>query len=253
MARLIQFSKILCRLVVLTKLKFRCPSTQIIKFLLFVAIALSIINIFIQVAIYHFELKKEWFLLFNMDKEMNIPTLYSVLLLLCCAWLIKLIKKSEFIRLKSRKTIYKKWNFLQIIFVFLAIDEAFQIHEIFIIKDLKQFLPPLLSMVWVIPYGIFVLFLIYFFMPLIKSFPKKLKWLSVLAGGIYITGAIGIEVLGNYLVRTGDIKLHGITYGFIVTIEESMEIAGLILFIYALSSYLFSYLNRKIKINIRIS
>ena len=56
-----------------------------------------------------------------------------------------------------------------------------------------------------------------------KRMPKKLLVVG--------SGAIGIEVLGNYLVRTGDIRLHGISYGLITTAEEALEMIGLITFL----------------------
>ena len=212
-------------------------------------LVLLTINIFVQLSIYTFGLKKEWFLLFNMDKEMNLPTLYSVGLLTGCASIIKLINKKKG---KVRENIVKQWNTLHWIFLFLALDEAFQIHEILIIPDLKPLLPALLTIVWVIPYGILVIFLMFYFRPLIISLPHRIKTLFFISGAIYISGALGVEMIGSYLVRTGDIRLHGLSYGLITTLEESMEIFGLILFIYSLLSYAFNTQKQRLKVEIRV-
>ncbi len=214
------------------------------------ALCLILINIFVQFAIYSFGLKKEWFLLFNMDKEMNIPTIYSSFLFLTCGGFIKLVIKN--INPEKHKLL-KKWNALQWLFVFLAADEALQIHEAFTISYFKNLLPAALSVVWVIPYGILVIFSFIYFKPLLASMPKRVRNLSLLAGFVYVSGAIGIEIVGNLLVKTGDIKLHGISYGLISTLEESMEITGLIIFIYALITYIFSYQKQTLKINLQIS
>lgn len=180
-----------------------------------------------------------------MDKEVNIPTLFSCFLIVTCALLISLIIK----RLKNiQDPIEIKWKYLRLIFIFLALDEGLQIHEILIIPDLKPMLPPLLTVIWVIPYGIFSLWCLLYFMPLLISLPKRIKNLTLVAGATYISGALGLEMVGSSLVRTGDIKLHGISYGLISTFEETLEMAGLIIFIHSLLLYIFYYQNQKLKI-----
>lgn len=57
----------------------------------------------------------------------------------------------------------------------------------------------------------------------------------MLAAAIYLGGAIGFELVGGQHV-----ELHGeenLTYSVITTIEESLEISGLIFFIWALLKY----------------
>ncbi len=185
-----------------------------------------------------------------MDKEINIPTAFSCALLLICSSLISLILKEY----KNQKnTIENKWNALRWTFIFLALDEGLQIHEAFIIPSIKPMLPTILNIVWVIPYAILSIFAIIYFMPLIQSLPRKLKYLVLLSGTIYISGALGFEMIGNFLVRIGYIRLHSIAYGLIYTTEETMEMAGLIIFIYALLKYVFDYQRQKLKINFHIS
>ena len=179
---------------------------------------------------------------------MNIPTFYTVGLLFSCALLIRLIKN----KLQKSSNIIKKWKLLEWIFIFLAFDEALQIHEILIIPDLKPFLPSALAIIWVIPYGIITFFLSIYFVPLMLELPKRIKYLFIWSGSIYLLGAIGLEIVGNYLVRTGQIRLHGLPYGLITGLEETMEIIGLIIFIYSLLKYLFIIQSKPIKINIRI-
>ena len=235
------------------KAELHWTPSLILKYLAWTAIGLSSINILIQIAIYQFELKKEWFLLFNMDKEMNIPTLYSVILFLICVSLIRLIKGKSMDINRSRVEHLKRWSRLEWIFIFLAFDEAFQIHETLIISEFKALLPPILSMVWIIPYGILSILLLIYFLPLIFSMPNKVRNLTLLGGFTYISGALGLEIIGNLLVRTGDIRLHGISYGLITTLEETMEISGLIIFIYALTLYQFKYRKKQLNVNIEIS
>jgi hypothetical protein len=58
----------------------------------------------------------------------------------------------------------------------------------------------------------------------------------VVAATLLIGGAIGIELVGGRYA-----ELHGsehLTYSMIVTLEESLEMAGVIVFIYALLKYI---------------
>ena len=82
-----------------------------------------------EIGIYAFDADKNWLLPFNMDREFNIPTLFSSTIMLACAYILNEIKKV------SEKLPSKDWRLLSKIFIFLAIDEFFQIHEIFIMPD----------------------------------------------------------------------------------------------------------------------
>jgi hypothetical protein len=56
-----------------------------------------------------------------------------------------------------------------------------------------------------------------------------------MAATIYIGGAIGVELIGS-----SHAELHGYEnwmYSMIATLEESLEMAGLIVFIWALLNY----------------
>lgn len=230
-------------------LKLKLTPQNLVKFLTTGVFILTVINIFIQFAIYNFGVNDEWFLLFNMDKEVNIPTLYSCILLVMCSLLIKLIAKET---KKEHPITASKWELLSWIFLFLAIDEGLQIHEAFIIPSLKPLMPAALTVIWIIPYGILVVFLAFYFLQLIMGLPKRVRNLSILSALIYISGAIGFEIIGSFLVRTSTIRLHGISYGLISTTEESLEMIGLLIFIYALMSYAFYYQKQELNINFHL-
>ncbi len=234
---------------ILGKSKLTWHPSIITKSLAICGILLAIANILVQFAINIFGMNKEWFLLFNMDKEVNIPTLYSTMLLAFCSILINLIARKG---KKERDVLAEKWVALKWVFVFLAFDEALQIHEIFIIQELRDMLPIFLNIVWVIPYGILVIVFLNFFKSLIISLPTKIRTFTLISGAIYISGALGLEIVGNTLVREGQIRLHGISYGLIISLEETLEITGLIIFIHTLLRYIFNYQKQKVKLNIRV-
>ena len=185
-----------------------------------------------EIGIYAFDADKNWLLPFNMDRELNIPTLFSSSIMLACAYTLNEIKKV------SEKLPSKDWGLLSKIFIFLAIDELFQIHEIFIIPDLRPYLSPALGSTWVIPYTALMIYLGWRFNKFLRSLKKQTRQKFLQSATIFLTGAIGMEVVGSYLVRSGIIRLHSIWYGSITGLEELLEILGLIMFLTTLANHL---------------
>ena len=59
----------------------------------------------------------------------------------------------------------------------------------------------------------------------------------MLAGSLYVAGALGVEMLESryhYLNHTWT----DLSYGLLVGVEETLEMSGIALFIYGISSYL---------------
>ena len=228
-------------------MKLNLSPLQITKILTSVFVILSILNLIIQIAKYEFHYREGWFYVFNMDKEWNFPTLYTVILLIICSALLKQITILE----KNHQSLFiKYWQILYFTFIFLAFDEALQIHGIFMLyPELAKGLPGIFHFLWVIPYGIFVAIFGLYFAKFTFNLPTKIKRLVLLSATFYIGGALGIEMLGGLWIRiAGDQR--NLVYSLIVSIEEMMEIIGLIIFIYSLMIYITKY--RKTKINITI-
>ena len=185
-----------------------------------------------EIGIYAFDADKNWLLPFNMDREFNIPTLFSSTIMLACAYILNEIKKV------SEKLPSKDWRLLSKIFIFLAIDEFFQVHEIFIIPDLRPYLSPALGSTWVIPYTVLVIYLGWRFSKFLRALGQHTRRKFIQSATIFLSGAIGMEIVGSYLVRTGIIRLHSIWYGTITGLEELLELIGLIIFLTSLANYL---------------
>ena len=190
--------------------------------------ALLMAHTLTQVGIYGFGADKHWLDVVNMDRELNLPTLFSTLLLLTSAFLLKRLST---IPCNENAA---DWTLLSRIFVFLALDEALQIHEILIFPGLRHQIHPALASTWVIPYGLVALGLLWRFRRFLTSISTKTSTRFLRAGSVYLTGAIGMEMVGSFAVRSGLIRLHSFWYGAITGIEESLEIIGLILFLHAL-------------------
>ena len=171
--------------------------------------------------------------LFDMGREGNIPTLYSTLLLLSCTLLLCFIYRHK---KEGDAPGATYWLVLATIFLFLGIDEMTTIHEK-MIKPLRAALDTsgIFYFAWVLPYGIFLLAVTLIFLRFVLSLPTRIRNLVLLAGGLYAVGVVGFEMLGGWYADL--VSTRTPTYALIVIFEESLEIAGLSVFVYALLSY----------------
>ncbi len=170
---------------------------------------------------------QDFFDAINLDEEFNLTAIYSGMLIGIASFLLH--KLAELSR-KGRQN----WKILSKIFLFLAIDEIFQIHELFVIPELRQFVHPSLASIWVIPYAAFSVYFAIKFVPFFISQGRKIFQLSIASGVIYVIGAIGMEAFNSWLVVKEVISRQGFWYEAISGIEEFLEMTGIIIFIYAL-------------------
>jgi hypothetical protein len=115
----------------------------------------------------------------------------------------------------------------------LALDEAVMLHEQ-TITPLRDYLGTsgMLYYAWVIPAGFFLLFFLIVFLKFIYHLKPKLRLLFIVAGAIYVSGALGMELMGGYFA-----DLNGkdsLTYALITNFEEVIEMIGILVFINAL-------------------
>ena len=171
---------------------------------------------------------QDFFDAINLDEEFNLPAIYSGLLLFFCSLLLRQIS------IFCKKAEKKNWILLGRVFLFLSFDEVFQIHELFVISDLRQYVHPSLASIWVIPYGILFVLFSCRFVPFFLGLRSPISVFSLVSGGIYVTGAIAVEALNTWLVRTGQISRSGFYYEAISGFEELFEMLGIIVFMYAI-------------------
>ncbi len=172
--------------------------------------------------------------LFDFAIEGNIPTLYAAVAILFCSALLALITHANWHRPDGRRFY---WLGLTILFLFLTIDEGAAIHEaVGSYFERYLFAEGFLYFMWVVPYGIATVVLGLVFLKFVWELPKNTRVRFIVAGVIFLTGVLGIEMLG---AREAD--LHGtetVAYCILYSLEEMLEMLGIILFIYALLSHL---------------
>lgn len=174
--------------------------------------------------------------LFYFDAEQNIPTFFSTFLLLFAALLLAVITVLKRNRTASHVS---HWAILSFGFLFMAADEAVSLHERLVEPTRKLLGGGKLGVfyfAWVIPGIALVIVLALFFLRFLLRLPTKTRLTFLMAAILYIGGAIGFELIGGRYA-----ELHGLqnlTYGMIATVEESLEMAGVIIFIWALLAYI---------------
>lgn len=173
---------------------------------------------------------------FYVDGERNLPTAFSTLLLLTAAVLLALITVLE--RRRTREgTLH--WAVLSAGFALMGVDEAWSFHE-----RLNEPVRALLGgrgqlgiyyYAWVAPAIVFVALLALLFARFLWRLPAATRNAFLIAAALYLGGAIGVELIeGSYDEVHGDRNLAS---GLIATLQETLEMAGVIVFIRALLVY----------------
>ncbi|MCC9169187.1 multidrug transporter [Pontibacter harenae] len=173
---------------------------------------------------------------FDLNEENNISAFFASIALLIAAAALYMVYL-----LQSAKYSSKKWHWLilSIAFAFLAIDENTEIHEKLGDRLTASFgsdLPDYLQYAWVIPYGVAFIAAVAYFLPFVFKLPNKTRNLFIVSGFLFVGGAIGFEMIESYVFMNLDTS-H-ILYKILYTVEEALEMCGVILFIYATLDYL---------------
>jgi len=172
--------------------------------------------------------------LFSIGSDGNFPTFYSAFAILFCALLLTLIAIAS---RKDRCLGIGYWYGMAVVFLFLSVDEMLMLHE--------RATEPLRTMfdasglfyyAWVLPYGIGVLVFAAIYARFLFRLRRRTRVLFLTAGTIYVLGAIGVEMLSGVYFES-----HGggnPIYIALQTVEEALEMSGIVIFIYALADYL---------------
>ncbi|WP_336495529.1 hypothetical protein [Aliivibrio fischeri] len=171
--------------------------------------------------------------LFNVDKEMNVPTLYSSCAMIFASVLLALIAYVHF----NKNEQYLAWAGLSAIFLFLALDEMTELHEM-LVGPVRSSLNTtgILYFAWVIPYAALLLVFALTYFKFLFRLPTNTRNRLILAGIIYVSGALVMELIGGKIAEQygTDALIYAISY----TIEETLEMLGIATLIYTATTYI---------------
>lgn len=172
--------------------------------------------------------------LLDVDAETSIPMWFSSMLFLVGSGLLAAIGASK--RTGDRPGALQ-WYGLAAVFLGLSIDEATMIHEMVDTVMSRAFdVDDPLVVLWIVPYTAFAGAVLMAYWGFLRDLPARTRWLMLAAGAVYVTGAVGAEVIGISYLWTQEPP--GLAYVVAVIVEELLEMGGLILFVYALLDYI---------------
>ncbi|MFD1340956.1 hypothetical protein [Litorisediminicola beolgyonensis] len=164
--------------------------------------------------------------LFDLDAERNLPTWFSSNLLLINAALLGLCGATY-------TTGRLSWWSLAAIFLLLSLDESASIHEAagrFASRSLgigggqTQF--------WVVLALPVIALLGAVYWRFLTRLPARTRRLSILAGAVYISGAVGVEAIG--WLQSNTTEASPTVYSWLAFLEEATEMTGQLIFTFTL-------------------
>lgn len=167
--------------------------------------------------------------LLSLSYEQNVPTWYSAAILLACAALLAVIAAG--VRARGERHV-AHWCGLAAGFAYISLDEVVSLHEA-ASGWLK--LSGVLYFSWVVPAAALLLVLGVVYLRFLADLSAPFRRRFVLCGGIYVAGAVGMELpLGYWSEREG---INNLGYALIDHLEEALEMLGVNLFLLALLDY----------------
>lgn len=229
-------------------------TTRILFITLAILVALSVFVAFGHLVL-HWRMQSLTILL-DLDREANLPTLFNVLLFYLGAALFLLHGREASVETAGG------WKTMAWAFLFLGVDEGAQVHEKFVQVTKRVFantfgdqLGGWFNYAWVIPYALALVLLAAYLLRWFLRLPAPMRNRLLMGGIIYVFGALFLEMAGGKLMDSlpptnpadypwlfpdGTILMAGyevdVHPGIIAlyTVEETCEMAGLILCIRAL-------------------
>jgi hypothetical protein len=217
---------------------FFIDPSRVLRILLSVIAALVILSTAGQVMVFNvpdFPLRDGIANLFFVSREQSLPTLYSVVTLLTSALLFGAIAHAH---KRAGGAYVRHWAALSFLFMLLAVDEHASLHEQTsdMVRGLLDVAGGPLWFTWVVPAGALTAAFAIAFLPFLRHLPRLTRRRLLTASMLFVGGAIGLEMVAGWWSA-----IHGEQnpiYIVIVTVEETIEMLGIALLVYALLAYI---------------
>lgn len=214
----------------LGELRFRISPFGVLKSALTIVLALAFLGAVVPNPAHEVWLGRESHMLdalgmrLHLNGEGNFPAFYSALQLLACALVLASIARVSW-RTNSRWRFH--WALLSLGFLYLAFDEAAQLHELLSIIGRAAATGPTNHAVWVGPAMVAVVPIGLAFVPFVLALSSKTALLMVVSGMLFLSGAVGLEV-----IQAENEDVEGLAYHCLVVVEETLEMLGIALFLF---------------------
>ncbi len=167
--------------------------------------------------------------LFELSGEMNIPSWFSVILLFLVAACAAIIGYSA-------PAGRRPWFWLAGLFIYMSVDEIAELHGLWpVILHMEQTQDAHLNhFLWVIPGAVLVLLIAAVFLRWVLKLPKRTRNYFILAGIVFVSGGLGLEIVGSVVA---DPTFFNPVYLVVSTLEETLEMAGVIIMVMGLLAH----------------
>jgi hypothetical protein len=170
---------------------------------------------------------------FDLGSETSLPTYLSALNLLIAAFLLAVVARTS---RRERPDLFRYWTILSFGFLYLSLDEATIIHETLG----KMYNPTALGLAvldshkWLLIGIPAALVAAAVCTPFLFKLPRRTALRFLLAGTIFLGGALGLELVGALMIYT-DFAVRGdFIYDLRRVVEEGCEMFGIAYFNYIL-------------------
>ncbi|HET6714390.1 MAG TPA: hypothetical protein VFI59_11865 [Actinomycetota bacterium] len=187
---------------------------------------------------------------FDVGAERSIPTWFQSIALAISAFLLGTIALA--VRQRGDRCALH-WGSLAAIVLFLSVDEVAAMHES-VGSELKYLLETTagitpggaISFVWVVPGVLVVAAVVVTFARFVWRLPPATRRLILIAGGLFLAGAFGLEMVSAQIVSlAGGVAdwqqadgASKVAVGLLTSAEEMLEMLGEVTLVYALLHHL---------------
>ncbi|WP_456596463.1 hypothetical protein [Blastococcus sp. SYSU DS0552] len=172
--------------------------------------------------------------IFSVDQEANLASWLSATILLLSALVVWGIAVD---RRTAEDRWWRHWAFLAVAFAYLSADEAARLHESAeVVVDSLIDARGIFSFGWILVAAPVVVAFALAYLGFLRALPTSIGRLVVIAAVLYVGGAMGVEAIGGLAYDLNGGQKGSLAFVVASSIEESLEMAGAIVFLAAMIS-----------------
>ncbi len=167
----------------------------------------------------------------SLDRERSLGAWFSSLMLAAVALVLFLYPLAD-------RTLpgwsRARWYLLAAVFLFLSLDEATEIHEMG--NRLRHVFGTTgaLHFAWLLPALVIVPVGLLAYIPFIREFQGRLRFLVILSAALFLGGALGFEMVAGIAITQHGTTMQHLTYQVFAHLEETLEMLGVATFLMTL-------------------